>query len=94
MDAVVSHPQVVFAAERLQQLLVVSVAHLTQKGQQTRHKLSLTGGNRARQEERQKRVNTHSVRHISYYFFVLPWLIPWLLFPFICNCVHIPNTST
>lgn len=38
-----SHPQVVFAAERLQQLLVVSVAHLSQKGQQTRHKLSLKG---------------------------------------------------
>lgn len=57
MDAVVSHPQVVFAAERLQQLLVVSVAHLTQEGQQTRHKLSLAGGNTTRQEERQKRVN-------------------------------------
>lgn len=64
MDAVVSHPQVVFAAERLQQLLVVSVAHLTQEGQQTRHKLSLVAGNVARQEERKKRVNMRSVGHI------------------------------
>lgn len=43
-----SYPQVVFAAERLQQLLVVSVAHLSQEGQQTRHKLSLTGQNATR----------------------------------------------
>lgn len=36
-----SYPQVVFAAECLQQLLVVSVTHLSQECQQTRHKLSL-----------------------------------------------------
>lgn len=36
-----AHPQVVLAAEGLQQLLVVSVAHLTQEGQQARHKLPL-----------------------------------------------------
>lgn len=37
-----SYPQVVFAAERLQQLLIVLVSHLSQKRQQTRHKFSLT----------------------------------------------------
>lgn len=36
-----SHPQVVFVAESLQQLLVVSVTHLSQQCQQTSHKLSL-----------------------------------------------------
>lgn len=53
-----SHPQVVFAAERLQQLLVVPVTHLTQKGQQTRHKLSLTGQiKRKRESERNDNVS-------------------------------------
>lgn len=37
-----SYPQVVFAAERLQQLLIVLVTHLSQKRQQTCHKFSLT----------------------------------------------------
>lgn len=47
-----SYPQVVFAAECLQQLLVVSVTHLSQEGQQTRHKLSLAGQHTQKREER------------------------------------------
>lgn len=41
MDGSAAHPQVVLAAEGLQQLLVVSVTHLTQQGQQAGHKLPL-----------------------------------------------------
>ena len=47
-----SHPQVVFAAESLQQLLVMSVTHLPQECQQTRHKLSLMGPNTIGEEEK------------------------------------------
>lgn len=46
MDGGAAHPQVVLAAEGLQQLLVVSVTHLPQEGQQARHKLPLVAGKR------------------------------------------------
>lgn len=36
-----SHPQIIFTGESLQELLVMSILHLPQQSQKTRHKLAL-----------------------------------------------------
>lgn len=61
-----SYPQVIFAAKRLQQLLVVSVSHLSQECQQTSHKLSLEGQHTHRRKPKVRQViSISTVLHLK-----------------------------